>query len=171
MEDTGGTGGHLLHREQAEASALDRNKTGPPRHPGLRSHAFLDIAIGGAVGALLRYLITEAMPGAQGGFPWGTLLVNVLACLLMGLLTTYLLKGRPHPSARLFLVTGYLGGFSTFSHLIDGIESLARDGSWVLSVTYAVVSVLGGLIAVVAGLRLGGMIPHPADRSGGGRTA
>ncbi|WP_198653385.1 fluoride efflux transporter CrcB [Actinocorallia populi] len=170
MEDSREAGGRLLHREKAEASALDRNKTGPPRHPGMHSSAFLDIAVGGAIGALLRYLITEAMPGAKSGFPWGTLLVNVLACLLMGLLTTYLLKGRPHPSARLFLVTGYLGGFSTFSHLIDGIDALARAGSWGLSVTYAVVSVLGGLIAVAAGLRLGGMIPHPADRSGEGRT-
>jgi len=132
---------------------------------------YLDIAIGGAIGALARYLITEAMPGAESGFPWGTLLVNTLACLFMGLLTTYLLKGRPHPVARPLLVTGYLGGFSTFSHLIDGIDALARDGSWGLSVTYAVVSVLAGLIAVVAGLRLGGMIPHPSGRSGEGRTS
>ncbi|GAA2723016.1 CrcB family protein [Actinocorallia aurantiaca] len=171
MEDAGRARDHLLHREKAEASVLDQHKTGPPRHPGLKPRVFLDIAVGGAIGALLRYLITEAMPGAQGGFPWGTLLVNVLACLLMGLLTTYLLKGRPHAVAKPLLVTGYLGGFSTFSHLIDGIDSLARAGSWGLSVTYAVVSVVGGLIAIVVGLRLGGAIPHPSDRAEGGAAS
>ncbi len=167
MENSGRAKEYPFHRERAEASVLDRHKEGPPRHPGMQSRAFLDIAIGGAIGALLRYLITEAMPGAQGGFPWGTLLVNVLGCLFMGTLTTYLLKGRPHPVARPLLVTGYLGGFTTFSHLIDGIEALARAGSWGLSVTYAVVSVVAGLIAVVVGLWLGGLIPRPADRAEG----
>jgi CrcB protein len=151
VEDAGRARDHLLHREKAEASVLDQHKTGPPRHPGLKPRVFLDIA--------------------QGGFPWGTLLVNVLACLLMGLLTTYLLKGRPHAVAKPLLVTGYLGGFSTFSHLIDGIDSLARAGSWGLSVTYAVVSVVGGLIAIVVGLRLGGAIPHPSDRAEGGAAS
>jgi CrcB protein len=169
VEESGRAGERLLHREKAEASLLDRHGgTGPPRHPGLDPRVFLDIAVGGALGALARHLITEAMPGAQGGFPWGTLLVNTLACLLMGLLTTYLLQGRPHPFVRPLLVTGYLGGFSTFSHLIDGVDSLARDGDWGASVAYAAVSVLFGLLAVAAGLRLGGMIPHPSGRRGGG---
>ncbi|MEU9832249.1 CrcB family protein [Streptosporangium sp. NPDC048047] len=168
MESPGRAEGHLLHRERAEASVLDRRGEGSPRHPGVRPGALLDIAVGGAVGALLRYLITEAMPGAEGGFPWGTLLVNVLGCLFMGVLTTYLLKGRPHAFARPLLVTGYLGGFTTFSHLIDGVHALGRAGSWDLSVVYAVVSVVGGWIAIVAGLRLGELVPHRAGGSEGG---
>ncbi|MET9064221.1 fluoride efflux transporter FluC [Streptosporangium sandarakinum] len=170
MESPGGAEGRLLHRERAEASVLDRRGEGPPRHPGVRPGALLDIAVGGAIGALLRHLITEAMPGGQGGFPWGTLLVNILGCLFMGALTTYLLRGRPHAFARPLLVTGYLGGFTTFSHLIDGVHALGRAGGWDLGVTYAVVSVVGGWIAIVAGLWLGGLVPHRADGSGGGAT-
>ncbi|MFF5264661.1 fluoride efflux transporter FluC [Actinomadura viridis] len=168
MEDEGKAEGRLLHRERAEAATLDRGKEGPPRHPGVRPGALLDVAVGGAVGALARYLIIQAMPGAQRGFPWGTLLVNVLGCLIMGVLTTYLLKGRPRAFIRPLLVTGYLGGFTTFSHLIDGTSALGRAGSWNLSVTYAVVSVLGGWGAIVVGLWLGGRVPHPAGRPAGG---
>jgi CrcB protein len=168
MEDPGRAEGRLLHRDRAEASVLDRRKEGPPRHPGVRPGALLDIAVGGAIGALARHLIIEAMPGAQRGLPWGTLLVNMLGCLFMGVLTTYLLKGRPHAIARPLLVTGYLGGFTTFSHLIDGVYALGRAGSWDLSTAYAVVSVVGGWIAVVAGLWLGGLVPHRAKRAEGG---
>ncbi|GAB2447740.1 hypothetical protein GCM10027187_13290 [Streptosporangium sandarakinum] len=71
MESPGRAEGHLLHRERAEASVLDRHKEGPPRHPGVRSGALLDIAVGGAIGALLRHLITEAMPGGREAFPGG----------------------------------------------------------------------------------------------------
>ncbi|GAB2447734.1 hypothetical protein GCM10027187_13280 [Streptosporangium sandarakinum] len=97
--------------------------------------------------------------------------MNLLGCLFMGALTTYLLKGRPHAFTRPLLVTGYLGGFTTFSHLIDGIHALGRAGSWDLSVTYAVVSVVGGWIAIVAGLLLGGLVPHRTDGSEGGASS
>lgn len=158
----------LNHRERAEAFLLDRRKEGPPRHPGVWPGVLADIAIGGALGALARHLITDAMPGAQHGFPWGTLLVNLLGCLVMGVLTTYLLHSRPHPFARPLLVTGYLGGFTTFSHLIDGIDGLGRAGDWDVSVVYAVASVAGGWIAIVAGLWLGGLLPRRTPRPEGG---
>ncbi|MEV4376577.1 fluoride efflux transporter CrcB [Streptosporangium sp. NPDC049644] len=160
MGDSGEAGSRLLRREHAETVALYRG-TGPPRHPGLRPSAFADIAFGGAIGALLRYLITEVMPGATRGFPWGTFLVNMLGCLLMGLLTTYLLGGRQHASTRLFLVTGYLGGFTTFSHLIDGIHRLVDNGRWEMGLSYGVLSVVVGWIAIAVGLYLGRLIPHP----------
>lgn len=166
-----GTEERLPRREHAEAALLDRRPTGPPRHPGIRPGPVLDVAVGGAVGALARHLIIEVMPGAQRGFPWGTLLVNLLGCLIMGVLTTYLLKGRPHPPARPLLVTGYLGGFTTFSHLIDGVHALGQAGDTGLSVTYAVVSVAGGWLAVGAGLWLGGRVPHRANPPEEGASA
>ncbi|WP_329086914.1 CrcB family protein [Actinomadura citrea] len=160
MGDPGRSVGRLLRREAAEASVLDRHRKGPPRHPGIRPRALLDVAIGGAVGALARDLLIKAMPGARHGFPWGTLLVNILGCLFMGILTSYLLKGRPHPVARPLLVTGYLGGFTTFSHLIDGVHALGRAGTWDLSAVYAVVSVAGGWIAIAVGLWGGRLLPY-----------
>lgn len=160
MGDPGRSVGRLLRREAAEASVLDRHRKGLPRHPGIRPRALLDVAIGGAVGALARDLLIKAMPGARHGFPWGTLLVNILGCLFMGILTSYLLKGRPHPVARPLLVTGYLGGFTTFSHLIDGVHSLGRAGTWDLSAVYAVVSVAGGWIAIAVGLWGGRLLPY-----------
>ncbi|WP_141582570.1 CrcB family protein [Actinomadura sp. WMMA1423] len=165
MGDPGRAEGRLLHREAAETSVLDRGRKGPLRHPGIAPRALLDVAIGGAVGALARDLIIKAMPGARHGFPWGTLLVNMLGCLFIGILTTYLLKGRPHPVARPLLVTGYLGGFTTFSHLIDGVHALGRAGVWDQSAVYAVVSVVGGWIAVAVGLWGGGLLPYRAAGS------
>ncbi|MDX6740429.1 CrcB family protein [Actinocorallia sp. A-T 12471] len=153
-------GEHVRRGEAAEASALDRSGAGPARHPGNAVSALLDVAVGGALGALARWLITAAMPGAQGGFPWGTLLVNLLGCLVMGFLAAYLIKGRSPRFARPLLVTGYLGGFTTFSHLIDGTYSLGHDGAWGDGLGYAAVSVVGGWIAILVGLWAGGRTPH-----------
>ncbi|GAB2844109.1 CrcB family protein [Actinocorallia aurea] len=161
-------GEHLGRRERAEASALDRTGASPPLHPGAIMTAVLDVALGGALGALARWLITAAMPGAQRGFPWGTLTVNLLGCLLMGFLTAYLIKGRSPAFARPLLVTGYLGGFTTFSHLVDGIAALGRDPGWGSGVGYAFASVVGGWIAIVLGLWAGHRTPH-RDAAGGTR--
>lgn len=168
MGHPGSRAGRLLRREAAEAAVLDRRRKGPPRHPGIKPRALLDVAIGGAVGALARDLLIKAMPGARHGFPWGTLLVNTLGCLFIGILTTYLLRGRPHPVARPLLVTGYLGGFTTFSHLIDGVHALGRAGAWDQSAVYAVVSVVGGWIAVAAGLWGGKLLPARSAGPEGG---
>ncbi|ROO85527.1 camphor resistance protein CrcB [Actinocorallia herbida] len=162
-------GEHLGRRQRAEASALDRTGSPMVRRLGAPGAALLDVAIGGAIGALARWLITEAMPGAQEGFPWGTLLVNLLGCLFMGVLTSYLLKGSPHAFVRPLLVTGYLGGFTTFSHLIDGIHALDRTTGWELGLGYAAASVLGGWIAIVVGLWAGARVPHRRTGGGGAR--
>ncbi|MFI6483794.1 CrcB family protein [Nonomuraea sp. NPDC050663] len=152
---------HITLRERAEAAVLDRGRHARPRHPGLTAAALLDIAVGGALGTLARWLITEALPGARTGFPWGTLAVNLLGCLLVGIITTYLLKGRPRPFVRPLLVTGYLGGFTTFSHLIAGMDLLGGGQA----VTYTLVSVVGGWIVLGVGLWLGGLLPHHAEGS------
>ncbi|MEV5824130.1 CrcB family protein [Spirillospora sp. NPDC052242] len=146
--------GRLGHRERAEAAVL---------HPSARARALAEIAFGGALGALARYLLGEAIPTDPTGFPWDTFTVNMLGCLAMGVLTSYLLGGRPHPWVRPLAITGYLGGFTTFSHLIDDLHSL--DGEPGLAAGYAVASVVLGWVAVAAGLVLGRRIPRgrPAE--------
>ncbi|GAA4236491.1 hypothetical protein GCM10022254_46250 [Actinomadura meridiana] len=149
--------GRLHNRELAEAALLHPHKGRPPV---LKPRVVVEIAVGGALGALARDLLSDALPGAKSGFPWDTFTVNMLGCLAMGALTAYLLRRRPHPFVRPLMVTGYLGGFTTFSHLIDGIYKLGDDGRVGLSVGYAAASVFGGWIAIAAGLALGRLVPR-----------
>ncbi|TYK46086.1 fluoride efflux transporter FluC [Actinomadura decatromicini] len=150
---------HFYRRERAEAAAL-RSRRAKPAPPALAPRVLVEVAGGGAVGAVARYLLTKAIPASASGIPWNTFTVNILGCLAMGLLTTYLLTGGPHPLARPFAVTGYLGGFTTFSHLIDGVYTLGDHGRPGLGIGYAAMSVVAGWIAVAVGLVLGRRIPH-----------
>lgn len=155
--------GRLRHRENAEAAALHPH-AGKPPPPGLKPRVIAEIAMGGALGALVRYLLGKAIPTESTGFPWNTFTINILGCLAMGVLTSYLLGGRPHKYVRPFAVTGYLGGFTTFSHLIDDVHSLEQVGETGLGIGYAVASVLVGWAAIAAGLVLGRRIPRHRGR-------
>src|SRR5262245_44380660 len=111
---------------------------------------------GGGAGSMLRYAVglwVEARVGP--GFPWGTFAVNVSGCFLIGVLAT-LADERAWitPAARLALVTGVLGGFTTFSTF--GLETweLVEDGRAWLAAVNAAASVGLGLIAVVVGAQL-----------------
>ncbi|WP_407703365.1 fluoride efflux transporter FluC [Streptomyces triticirhizae] len=87
------------------------------------------VAVGGSLGALARYGAALRWPTPPGAFPWTTLVVNVLGCLLIGCLLVVLTEvPAPHPLLRPFLATGVLGGFTTLStHAVD-VETLLRDG-------------------------------------------
>ncbi|MPR00412.1 fluoride efflux transporter CrcB [Modestobacter sp. I12A-02628] len=118
--------------------------------------AYLAAALGGALGALARWGVTRALPHEPGGWPWSTLVVNLLGCALIGLLLAVLLARYPtHPWARPFLAVGVLGGFTTFSTFAVDVVQLADAGAWPAAVGYLLASVLGGLLAVVAGLGAG----------------
>jgi fluoride exporter len=111
---------------------------------------------GGGAGSMLRYAVglwVEARTGP--GFPWGTFAVNASGCLLIGVLATL---ADEHawitPAARLALVTGVLGGFTTFSAF--GLETfqLFEDGRAALALANAFGSVTVGLFAVAVGVAL-----------------
>lgn len=117
----------------------------------------LAIALGAAIGANLRYGIGLWAAQRFGtAWPYGTLIINLLGCLLIGVLLTLtanrLTLSEP---VRLMLVTGLLGGFTTFSTF--GYESftLFNAGNWLAALGYVGGSVVGGLIAVVVGVELG----------------
>lgn len=121
------------------------------------ARALAFVAVGGGVGAVARYLLTEALVGASHPLPWPTLIVNTLGCLLMGLLTAELVKHPLHRQpVKMLLGTGFLGGFTTFSHLVDGARELTVGGSPGWAVLYLVLSVVLGLLGVWAGIRLTG---------------
>ena len=114
-------------------------------------------ASGGCVGALARWGVTLALPRSPGHWPWATLTVNLAGCLLMGVLLAVLGARRPEDDRlRTFLGAGVLGGFTTFSAFAVEVADLLRAGAPALAVGYVAVSVLGGLLAVAAGLRIGG---------------
>jgi fluoride exporter len=111
---------------------------------------------GGGAGSMLRYAVGLWIEARTGpGFPWGTFAVNASGCLLIGVLATL---ADEHawitPAARLALVTGLLGGFTTFSAF--GLETfqLIEDGRAWLALANAAGSVMVGLVAVVVGVAL-----------------
>jgi len=120
------------------------------------------VAAGGGLGAVCRYLASLALlRGASHGFPLGTLAVNLLGCLLIGLWAGLAARHAwLNGEARLFLVTGVLGGFTTFSAF--GLEALQllRRGDFALAGLYVGTSVVLGLGLVFLGWWVGSDCPH-----------
>lgn len=114
----------------------------------------LQVALGGALGAAARYLTGIAVARLLGGgFPWGTLIVNVAGSFAMGVLAVAVLQageGRLGP----FLITGLLGGFTTFSAFSLDAVSLFERGQAGLAAGYVAASVVLSLAALFAGLAL-----------------
>ncbi|SDP65958.1 CrcB protein [Klenkia soli] len=117
---------------------------------------YLVVALGGALGALARWGVSRGLPHVPGAWPWATVTVNVTGCLVIGVLLAVLLARYPdHPWLRPFLATGVLGGYTTFSTFAVDAVQLADAGRWPVAVGYVLVSVVGGLAAVVLGLVAG----------------
>jgi CrcB protein len=118
--------------------------------------AYVLAALGGVLGALARWGVATALPHSSGGWPWATLLVNVTGCLLIGVLLAVVLARFPSSTwLRPFLATGVLGGYTTYSTFAVDTVALIDAGHPGVAVGYVIASVLGGVLAVVAGLLLG----------------
>ncbi len=114
------------------------------------------VAVGGALGALARAGVTALVPRDPGGWPWATLVVNLTGCLLLGALLAVLATRRPDGERlQVFLGTGVLGGFTTYSAFALEVTDLVAGGRPAIAVGYVVASVLGGVLAVAAGVRAG----------------
>lgn len=117
----------------------------------------LAIAVGGAAGALSRYWASNAVYGLLGrGFPWGTLAVNVLGSLIMGLLYVLLLERLTvGPEVRGLLLVGFLGAFTTFSTFSIETLTLIEQAAFVKAVLNMGVSVVACIGAAWIGVVLG----------------
>ncbi len=123
-------------------------------------HPFVLVAAGGALGSLARYLLSGwvLQHTLAWRFPFGTFLVNVAGCLIIGVLGGLVVKHDFFtPESRLFLFTGICGGFTTFSAF--GLETfyLLRSNQALVAGSYVLLSVAMGLLALGIGFSL---IPH-----------
>lgn len=118
--------------------------------------ALVVVAAGGAIGATARYAVDVAAGGWGIAPPWATLAINLVGCALMGILVSSVLAHPArHPLWRPFLGVGVLGGFTTFSAFAGDALLLADDGAWAASAAYVVATLVGGLLALWAGLSMG----------------
>ncbi len=116
------------------------------------------VAIGGALGSILRYWIGGSVNRATHLFPAGTFTVNVVGSLLVGMLTGLMMNAQTHPNVRPALIVGFCGGFTTFSTFSMETVGLAMGGQPLMAALYAVASV----IACVIGATLGFIVGRPA---------
>ena len=113
------------------------------------------VALGGALGALARYGISGWVYDRMGeSFPWGTLMVNLVGCLLLGVAIRWLQVTPVAPGMRPFLTIGLLGAFTTFSTFSYETVALLQEGQWLRASLYVGGSVALGLIAMLAGMAL-----------------
>lgn len=122
----------------------------------LRAPALAAVAVGGALGAVLRHLLCSAFPDSAGDFPWTVFTVNVVGCALLALLPAVAVVRR-RPLLTPLLGTGVLGGFTTMSTYGEQSRALAAGGHPVLAGAY----VGGTLAAALTAVMLAGRV---ADR-------
>jgi CrcB protein len=114
---------------------------------------YLLIAAGGALGSIARYWVGSTIAGRMGSkFPYGTFVINLTACVIIGFSLTYLGKHiELSPAWRFLVPIGFIGAYSTFSTYEWETLSTLRSGAFALAALYAVGSLIAGLAAVWCG--------------------
>lgn len=113
------------------------------------------VALGGAIGALLRFVLSMWVQGLSRhkDFPWGIFVVNLLGCLLIGIVAGLLVKHLSiSPLWRAGIVIGVLGGFTTFSSFSLDTITLLQSGDYLSAGMYVALSVIFGIMATAVGL-------------------
>lgn len=118
----------------------------------------LMVFIGGGIGSCLRYGISLWIPTKTNGFPISTFLANLLSCFLIGLLIGFLTRSQINEIQRMLLITGFCGGFSTFSTFSAEIYQLLKVGYYGVTIAYIALSIIFGVALVFGGLFVSGGI-------------
>jgi CrcB protein len=118
--------------------------------------AWLYVALGGALGSMARYAMATALPWLPGRWPLATMSVNLIGSLLIGILSVALgLRVGGPDLARLFWLTGVLGGFTTYSAFALETTLMVESGASLRALGYLLVTVIGCFAAALAGRVLG----------------
>jgi fluoride exporter len=148
----------------------DRGVSVPARRRELAGHpvdVLGAIAAGGVLGAEARYGLSLALPHAEGGWPWATLLQNVSGCLLIGILMVVITERvQPHRLVRPFLGVGVLGGYTTFSTATVDVLQLAVAGRPLLGLGYVVLTPVLAVLACSIGVAATRLIVRHRPRAG-----
>ncbi len=117
---------------------------------------YLLIALGGALGSIARYWVGSAIGSRMGTrFPYGTFVINISACIIVGFSVTYLGKRvELSPAWRYLIPVGFVGAYSTFSTFEWETLFTVRSGALAIAALYAISSLILGLAAVWCGIRL-----------------
>ena len=118
------------------------------------------IFLAGGLGALARYSLGGWVQNMSGSsFPWGTFTVNILGAFLFGLVFAAATeRGAIGATARLVILTGFIGAFTTFSTLAFETNGLIRDSEWLLAAANYLGQGAAGIIAVILGMTLGRLV-------------
>jgi CrcB protein len=123
------------------------------------------LSVGGSLGVNSRYWQGVWMSRwTSPQFPWATFAINVSGSFLIGFLTVALTRWLPHPNARLLLITGFLGGYTTFSTFENDNLTLWERGEGILMGANLIGSVAAGFVAVLLGTALARGLAEPATR-------
>ncbi|MEV7673775.1 fluoride efflux transporter CrcB [Streptomyces sp. NPDC088752] len=129
-----------------------RRRRKPWRSPHGTPAAVAVVAVGGSLGALARFGASLLWPTPVGAFPWTTLTVNAVGCLVIGVFLVAVTEVfTAHPLLRPFFGTGFLGGFTTFSTYCVDIERLVDAGRAATALAYLAATVVAALAAVALG--------------------
>jgi len=116
---------------------------------------YVMIAIGGALGAIARYQLASVIQARiPVGFPWGTFVVNVTGCFVMGAATTVMTERLVDPNWRFLIPIGFIGAYTTFSTFEMETFRAIADGAWLVGGLNVVGSVLAGYLALWLGVML-----------------
>lgn len=121
---------------------------------------YLFIAIGGALGAIGRYWVGAEVANRLGTkFPYGTFVINISACVIIGFSLTFLARRTElNPAWRFLIPVGFVGAYSTFSTYEWETLSTIRTGAFFMAALYAISSLILGLVAVWGGIVLAEML-------------
>ena len=117
---------------------------------------FIIVFLGGGIGSGLRYLVGKYIPNSNAGLPWSTLSVNLIGCLIIGIVMGYFIRTTADLKSDLvlFMTIGICGGFTTFSSFAYEDILIIRAEDNLLSLSYIGLSLILGMVMVLVGLKI-----------------
>lgn len=115
---------------------------------------FIVVGIGGALGSISRYALNIGLTSKYFNFPLATFLANILSCLILGATVSLFSKGLIDEKQRLLIITGFCGGFSTFSTFTNETYQLFQTGNYTTAIANVFFNVLICMIFLILGFRL-----------------